>query len=278
VFARRPSPIQVNYLGFPGTIGAPYMDYLIADEIVLPPSSRSFYTEKVVTLPGCYQPNDRRRPIADHVPSRADLGLPPDAFVFCCFNKSYKITPRMFDIWARLLAQIEGSVLWLMQDDQTSADNLRREAGARGIASERLVFATQQPLAEHLARHAAADLFLDTLPCNAHTTASDALWAGLPVLTARGTTFPGRVAASLLTAVGLREMVAPDLEQYEARALEFARNRPALEAVRSKLAANRATAPLFDTPRLVRHIEEAYVRMVERHRAGLPADHMEVAG
>jgi predicted O-linked N-acetylglucosamine transferase (SPINDLY family) len=278
VFACRPSPIQVNYLGYPGTLGASYMDYLIADEIVIPPSSRSFYTEKVVTLPGCYQPNDRRRPIADQIPSRADLGLPPDAFVFCCFNNHYKLTPRMFDIWTRLLAQIEGSVLWLIQDDQASADNLRREAGARGIASERLVFAPRQPLPLHLARHAAADLFLDTLPCNAHTTASDALWAGLPVLTARGTTFPGRVGASLLTAVGLPEMVAADLGQYEARALELARSRPALEAVRRKLAANRATAPLFDAPRFVRHIEDAYSRIYERHQAGLPPDHMEVAG
>lgn len=278
VFACRPSPIQVNYLGFPGTLGAPYMDYLIADAVVIPPSSRSFYAEKVVTLPGCYQPNDRQRPIADRVPSRAELGLPPDAFVFCCFNKHYKVTPRMFDIWARLLAQIEGSVLWLLQDDKATADNLRREAGARGIASERLVFATRQPLAVHLARHAAADLFLDTLPCNAHTTASDALWAGLPVLTARGTTFPGRVAASLLTAIGLPEMIASDLRQYEARALELARNRPALEAVRRKLAANRATAPLFDTPRFVRNLETAYIRMYERHQAGLQPEHIEVAG
>jgi predicted O-linked N-acetylglucosamine transferase (SPINDLY family) len=276
VFACRPSPIQVNYLGFPGTLGASYMDYLIADEIVIPPASRSFYTEKVVTLPGCYQPNDRRRPIAVQAPSRAELGLPPDAFVFCCFNNHYKITPRMFEIWTRLLAQIEGSVLWLIQGDGASADNLRREAGARGIARERLVFASRQPLAAHLERHGAADLFLDTLPCNAHTTASDALWAGLPVLTALGTTFPGRVAASLLTAVGLPEMIAPDLEQYEARALEFARNRGALEAVRRKLAANRAIAPLFDTPRFVRHLENAYVRMYERQQAGLPPDHIEV--
>jgi predicted O-linked N-acetylglucosamine transferase (SPINDLY family) len=276
MFACRPSPVQVNYLGFPGTLGATYMDYLIADEIVIPPSSRSFYTEKVVTLPGCYQPNDRLRPIADQAPSRADLGLPSEAFVFCCFNKHYKITPRMFEIWTRLLAQIEGSVLWLLQGDQTSAENLRREAGARGIASERLVFATQQPLAAHLARHRAADLFLDTSPCNAHTTASDALWAGLPVLTARGTTFAGRVAASLLTAVGLPEMIAPDLEQYEARALALARNRPALDAVRRKLAANRRAAPLFDTPRFVRHLESAYIRMYERHQAGLPPDHIEV--
>jgi len=278
VFARRPCPIQVNYLGFPGTLGASYMDYLIADEIVIPPSSRSFYAEKIVTLPGCYQPNDRRRPIAEQIPSRADLGLPADAFVFCCFNKSYKLTPGMFDIWARLLAQIEGSVLWLLQDDQVSADKLRREAGARGIARERLVFASRQPLALHLARHAAADLFLDTLPCNAHTTASDALWAGLPVLTARGTTFPGRVAASLLTAVGLPEMIAPGLPEYEARALELARNRPALAAVRRKLAASRATAPLFDTPRFVRQLENAYVQIYERHQAGLPPEHIEVAG
>jgi predicted O-linked N-acetylglucosamine transferase (SPINDLY family) len=277
IFARRPSPVQVNYLGFPGTLGASYMDYLIADETVIPVSSRRWYTEKIATLPGCYQPNDRRRPIADRVPSRAELGLPPDGFVFCCFNKNYKITPRLFDVWMRLLAQIDSSVLWLIQDNQVSADNMRREATARGVAAERLVFSKRCPLADHLARHRAADLFLDTLPYNAHTTASDALWAGLPVLTAVGTTFPGRVGASLLKAIGLSEMIVPDLQQYEARALELARNRPLLDAVRRKLAANRATAPLFDTPRFARYIEEAYLRMHERQLAGLPPDHIEVA-
>lgn len=276
VFARRPSPIQVNYLGFPGTLGAAYMDYLVADETVIPAASRRYYTEKIAVLPGCYQPNDRRRPIADRVPTRADLGLPSDSLVFCCFNKNYKITPALFDVWMRLLVQIEGSVLWLIQDSQASADNLRREAMARGVSADRLVFARRCPLAEHLARHRAADLFLDTLPYNAHTTASDALWAGLPVLTAAGKTFPGRVGASLLKAIGLSEMIMPSLQEYEARALELARNRAELEAIRRKLEANRATAPLFDTPRFARHIEEAYLRMHERHQAGLPPDHIEV--
>ena len=209
IFALRPCPIQVNYLGFPGTIGVDYVDYIIADPIVIPPEHRPFYTEKVVHLPETYQVNDRKRRIAERTPTRGEVGLPEAGFVFCCFNNNYKITPTVFDVWMRLLGQVAGSVLWLLEDNPTAARNLRREAQARGIAPERLVFAPRVRLDEHLARHRLADLFLDTLPCNAHTTASDALWAGLPILTALGSAFPGRVAASLLYAAGLPELVHP---------------------------------------------------------------------
>jgi predicted O-linked N-acetylglucosamine transferase (SPINDLY family) len=185
-------------LGFPGTMGAPYMDYLIADETVIPVSSQQHYTEKVVYVPGCYQPNDAQRRIANRAFSRSELGLPETGFVFCCFNNNYKITPSTFDVWMRLLTQVQGSVLWLLQDTPEAAANLRREAEQRGVDPHRLIFADRLPNDEHLARHALADLFLDTWPYNAHTTASDALWAGLPLLTLQGNTFPGRVASSLL--------------------------------------------------------------------------------
>ena len=270
IFALRPCPIQVNYLGFPGTIGADYIDYIIADPIVIPPEHRPFYTEKVVHLPETYQVNDRKRRIAPRTPTRAEAGLPAAGFVFCCFNNNFKITPTMFDVWMRLLGRVAGSVLWLLEDNPAAARNLRREAQARGIASERLVFAPRVRLDEHLARHRLADLFLDTLPCNAHTTASDALWAGLPILTALGNAFPGRVAASLLHAVGLPELVTPDFARYESLALQLATEPGMLTDLRARLARNRASYPLFDTDRFRRHIEAAFVEMRERHARGEP--------
>ena len=207
IFALRAAPIQVNYLGYPGTMAADYMDYLIADPILIPAEHRQDYTEKVVYLPDSYQPNDSKRAISNRAFTRAELGLPADGFVFCCFNNNYKITPDVFDCWMRILERVPGSVLWLLEDNPTAAANLRREAEQRGVAPERLVFGSRLPLSEHLARHRLADLFLDTLPYNAHTTASDALWTGLPVLTQLGDTFAGRVAASLLTAIGLPELI-----------------------------------------------------------------------
>ena len=186
ILAQRPAPVQVTYLGFPGTLGATYIDYLVADEVVVPLEARAHYAEQVVYLPDSYQVNDGKRTIAARTPTRAELGLPERGFVFCSFNNNYKITPEVFDVWMRLLRQVEGSVLWLLEGNATAPANLRREAQARGVAGERLVFAPRLPLAEHLARQRLADLFLDTLPCNAHTTASDALWAGLPVLTCLG--------------------------------------------------------------------------------------------
>jgi predicted O-linked N-acetylglucosamine transferase (SPINDLY family) len=270
IFALRPCPIQVNYLGFPGTTGADYMDYLIADAQVIPRGDGACYSEKIVYLPDTYQVNDSRRRIAERAPARAEAGLPETGFVFCCFNNSYKITPEIFDTWMRLLKQVPGSVLWLLESYAAASDNLRREAEARGVAAGRLVFARMIGLDEHLARHRLADLFLDTLPYNAHTTASDALWAGLPLLTCQGTTFPGRVASSLLHAVGLPELVTRSLEQYETLALELATHPATLGEIRAKLARNRATHPLFDTKRFCRHIEAAYVAMWERARRGEP--------
>lgn len=277
ILAWRPAPLQVSYLGYPGTMGARHIDYIIADRHVIPRSHTPCYTEKVVWLPDSYQVNDDKRPIAQHTPARQELGLPRQGFVFCAFNSSYKISPAVFDIWMRVMRAVDGSVLWLLGGNPAAERNLRREAGARGVAPDRLVFAPRIELADHLARHRRADLFVDNLPYNAHTTASDALWAGLPVVTCLGEAFAGRVAASLLHAVGMPELIAADLEAYEALLLKLAHDAPLLAGLRAKLAQNRATCPLFDTDRYRRHIEAAYVRMWERHHQGLPPDHIEQA-
>jgi predicted O-linked N-acetylglucosamine transferase (SPINDLY family) len=269
VFARRAAPVQVNYLGFPGTLGASYMDYIIADGEVLPAEDHRFFSEKVVTLPHSYQPNDRQRPIATGEVTRQSCGLPEQGVVFCCFNNSYKITPEVFGAWLRILGAVEDSVLWLIEDCSEATANLRRAAAAAGVAERRIVFAGRRPPAEHLARHRCADLFLDTLPYNAHTTASDALWAGLPLLTCRGSTFAGRVAASLLKAIDLPELVTTSLADYEALAVALARDPARLSGLRQRLAANRLTTPLFDTAAITRQLEAAFTTMVERHRAGL---------
>ena len=266
----KPCPVQVNYLGFPGTVGADYMDYILADSQVIPPDHREFYTEKVVYLPDTYQVNDSERKIDDHMPSRAESRLPETGFIFCCFNNNSKITPDVFDIWMRLLTNVAGSVLWLFESNAAATRNLRREAERRGIAPERLIFAPRTKVGQHLARHRLADLFLDTLPYNAHTTASDALWAGLPVLTCMGGTFPGRVGGSLLHAVGLPELITHSLESYEALALRLATTPGMLAEIRSRLARHRTTHPLFNTDRFRRHIECAYVEMWERYERGEP--------
>jgi predicted O-linked N-acetylglucosamine transferase (SPINDLY family) len=211
VLAYRPAPIQINYLGYPGTMGAPFIDYGIADQLVLPFDQQGFYTEQIVQLPECYQVNDSQRRIADRTPTRREAGLPEEGFVFCCFNNNYKITVPVSDVWMRLVQAVNGSVLWLLMDNAGAQGNLRKEAAARGIDPARLVFAGRLPPEDHLARHRLADLFLDTLPYNAHTTASDALWAGLPLVSCRGETFAGRVSASLLDAIGLPELVTGSL-------------------------------------------------------------------
>jgi protein O-GlcNAc transferase len=268
VLARRAAPIQVNYLGFAGTMGADFIDYIIADPVVLPLHQQPFVSESIVHLPDCYQANDSGRKIAARVPPRRELGLPEHGFVLCCFNNNYKITAPVFDVWMRLLRTIDGSVLWLLQDNPEAERNLRREAAARGIDPRRLVFAVRQPLADHLARQRAADLFLDTLPFNAHTTASDALWAGLPLVTCAGTTLAGRVGASLLLAVGLRELVTHSLDDYEALVRQLAADRPLLAGFRERLEQNRLRFPLFDTDRYRRHIEAAYASMWELWQRG----------
>ena len=276
IFSYRAAPVQVSYLGYPGTIGAPYIDYLIADQTLIPPESRLHYAEKIVYLPHSYQVNDRKRPIADKVFTRAELGLPPTGFVFCCFNNNYKITPDVFDGWMRILRQVKGSVLWLLEDNSTAANNLRREAQAREVDAERLIFAQRMPMPEHLARHRAADLFIDTLPCNAHTSASDALWAGVPVLTRIGRTFAARVAASLLNAAGLPELIATTQEQYEAKAVELADDPGQLMELRERLRRNRLTMALFDTEQFAVHLESGYEQMYERYVSNLSPEHIYV--
>jgi protein O-GlcNAc transferase len=268
ILAHRPAPLQANYLGFPGTTGAPFIDYLLADGFVIPDSERRFYTEQVVYLPGCYQVNDARRAIAPRAPARAEAGLPQEVFVFCCFNNNYKIMPPVFAAWMRLLRDLPASVLWLLEDNAAAKRNLQASAQAAGVDPARLVFAPRLPPAEHLARHRLADLFLDTLPCNAHTTASDALWAGLPLLTCTGATFAGRVAGSLLRAVGLGELVTGSLQEYEALAGALARDPGRLRALREALASSRAGAPLFDTAGFRRGLEAAYVTMWEASQRG----------
>ena len=269
VFARKPAPVQVNYLGYAGTLGASYFDYIIADRFVIPEQSQQRFAENVVYLPDSFMVNDAGRKIAPHRPSRADAGLPDSGFVFCCFNHHYKITPDIFDVWMRLLRQIEGSVLWLSNARASGSDNLRREAVNRGVAADRLIFAPRVRLNEdHLARVALADLFLDTLYYNAHTTAADALWAGVPVLTCPGETFASRVAGSLLGSVGLPELATSSLADYEALAVQLARDPTRLAALRGRLARNRTTFPLFDTKRFTRHIEAAYTAMWQRVERG----------
>ncbi len=276
IFSHRAAPLQVGYLGYPGTTGMTHIDYLIADRITVPPELEPHYSERIARLPGCYQCNDAGRRIAERVFTRAELGLPEQGFVFCSFNNSYKITPEVFDVWMRLLQQVDGSVLWLLQDNPAVADNLRREAAARHMAAERLVFAQRLPPDEHLARHRCADLFLDTWPVNAHTTASDALWAGLPMITLLGGAFAGRVAASLLHAIDQPGCVTTDVAAYEALALALARNPARLSALRNAVLQAREGAALFDTPRFTRQIEQAFMHMHGRQQAGLPPESFDV--
>ena len=270
IFARRPAPIQVNYLGYPGTMGADFIDYIIVDQFVVPTDQQPFYTERLVHLPHCYQPSDTTRQIAEPAPSRAECGLPETGFVFCCFNNSYKITPDFFDIWMRLLQAVPGSVLWLVAANALVRDNLRREALRRGVAVERLVFMTPVSLPDYLARLGLADLFLDTLPYNAGATANDALWAGLPVLTCAGETYAGRMAGALLQAIGLPELITASLDAYAALALRLAREPNLLGRLRAHLERNRHSLPLFDTVRFARDLEAAYRWMWETWRGGQP--------
>jgi len=276
IFAARAAPIQVSYLGYPGTTAAGYMDYLIADETLIPKASQRYYSEKIVYLPGSYQANSRR-PVSAKPCTRAEEGLPERGFVYCCFNNNYKIEPETFGIWMRILGQVEGSVLWLFEDNAEASDNLRKEAARCGISPERLIFAKRLPLAEHLARHRMADLFLDTLPCNAHTTASDALWAGLPVLTCMGEAFASRVAASLLHAIDLPELVTTTAADYEALAVQIATVPGRIQQIKEKLQRNRLTTTLFDLPASTRHLETAYSAMYERYQANFPPESFCVA-
>ena len=272
IFALRAAPIQISYLGYPGTMAAEFIDYLIADFTLVPEHQRRQYAEKIIYLPNSYQVNDRTRPISEKVFTRTECGLPDAGFVFCCFNNNYKISPQVFASWMRILQQVPGSVLWLFQDNLEAVENLTATAVQQGVGAERLIFAERLPLPEHLARHRLADLFLDTSPCNAHTTASDALWAGLPLVTCLGEAFAGRVAASLLKAVGLPELITTGLVDYEKLAVALALNPEQLVNIRRKLSANRLNKPLFQTESFTRSIETAFMEIYDRYLNGLLPD------
>ena len=272
VLARRPAPVQVNYLGYLGTTGAGYIDYIIADQTIIPADQFAFYSEKAVWLPDTFQVNDSQRRISEPGPTRHACGLPDTGFVFCCLNNSYKIMPDVFRVWMRLLTATENSVLWLVDSGSATSANLRRQAELCGVAPQRLIFFPRMAYSDYLACYRLADLFLDTVPYNAGTTASDALWAGLPLLTCLGSTFAGRVAASVLKAAGLDELITTSLEEYEALALKLAHDPQLLASLKAKLARNRDTGPLFDTKRFARHIEAAYVTMWERQQRGQPPE------
>jgi predicted O-linked N-acetylglucosamine transferase (SPINDLY family) len=268
IFLHRPAPVQVNYIGYPGTLGTDVYDYVIADRTVLPFDQQPFYAERIVHLPESYLVNDSKRVVPPDSMTRAQAGLPADAFVFCCFNLTSKITPQMFDIWMRLLRQVEGSVLWLLSSHPDVAANLASQAAARGVEPSRLIYADRVKLGPHLARHRLADLFLDTLPYGAHTTGVDALRAGLPLVTLLGKAFAGRVAASLLIATGLPELVTGNLDEYEALALRLAHDPPLLASFRERLRQNKAIFPLFDGDRYRCQIEAAYETMCELWKSG----------
>ena len=271
-FAHGLASVQISYLGYPGTIGADFIDYIVADPVVIPEDKQHHYSEQIIYLPNTYQPTDNTRVISDKIITREDMGLPSNGFVFCCFNANYKISPTEFDIWMRLLGRVESSVLWLLKSNKWAEQNLKREAEARGISAERLVFAEKVPQAEHLARHKLADLFLDTFNVNAHTTASDALWAGLPVVTKLGEGFAARVAGSLLTAIGLPELITQSEEAYEALALALATDPKQLGEIKSKLDRNRLTQPLFDSQMYTRHLEAGYQMAYDRYFNELSAE------
>lgn len=275
ILSYRPAPIQVNYLGYPGTLGLDFVDYIIGDEFLTPMESQEYYSEKIVQLPDCYQPNDRRRPLDPRLTRREDYGLPKDGFVFCSFNNVNKLTRDVFQIWMRLLQKVPNSVLWMLTPSDSVSDNLRKEAQACGVDIDRLIFASRQPLPQHIARMKLADLFLDSFPCTAHTTASESLWAGLPLLTCAGETFASRVAGSILNAAGLPELVTHNLEDYEAKALALANDADALSALRKKTKAC-SSSPLFDTTTYTRNLEKAYLAMAEIYNAGQPAEGISV--
>jgi predicted O-linked N-acetylglucosamine transferase (SPINDLY family) len=270
LFAHRPAPIQVTYLGYPGTTGSPHLDYLIADEFLIPENRRRDYSESIAYLPECFQANDDRRVAATEAPAREQVHLPAAAFVFGSFHGTYKINPGLLDVWARLLRGVPGSVLWLLGGRAAIEDNLRREAAARGVGPERLVFAQPEPYPRHLARLPLADLCLDTYPFNGGATTSDALWAGVPVVTCSGSSYASRMSGSLLTALGSSNLAASSLEEYERLALQLAMDRGRLDGVRAALARQKSSSPLFDTDRFRGHLEAAFSAMVERHRGGLP--------
>lgn len=274
IAALRPAPVQISYLGFPGTTGADFFDYLIADKIVITPKVASTYQEKIIYLPHTYQINNNQQTIAAVALTRTQYGLPEQGFVYCCFNHPYKIEPTMFNVWMEILKAVPNSVLWLLSNSSLTVNNLKKEATKRNVDPQRLIFANYEEKSLHLARHRLADLFLDTLFYNAHTTASDALWAGLPMLTCPATNFPSRVSASLLTALGLPELIMPNLNTYRDTAIAYANNPALLEKIREKLQNNRLSYPLFDTKKFVKNLENAYSLVWQRHLSGKNPEHI----
>ena len=274
IFKYQLAPVVINYLGYPGTMANPNIHYIIADETIIPKEKQHFYSEKVAYLPHSYQINDSKRLIADYSYSREEVGLPQSGFVFCCFNNVYKLNPDVFDSWANILKKVDGSVLWLLEENEISTNNLIKEAVKRGISANRLIFAKRADNPHHLARSKLANLFLDTWPCNAHTTASDALWAGLPVITLIGQSFASRVCASLLNAVGLPELITQKIGDYEELAVELATNKDKYNLIKEKLIKNKLTTPLFNTENYVRDLEKIYIRMLEKIERGHPIDHI----
>jgi predicted O-linked N-acetylglucosamine transferase (SPINDLY family) len=277
IFIERCAPIQVNFLGYPGTLGSNHHDYIIADKILIPKENQKDYSEKIIYLPNSFLVNDSTKKISKKIFTREELGLPKNGFVFCCFNQSYKITPVIFDIWMRLLKKVEGSVLWLTEDNQIALNNLKSEAEKRNVNHEKLIFAKRMPsLADHLARHKCADLFIDTIPFNAITTANDALWAGLPVLTRAGESFSSRVGASMLNAVELNELITLTEKDYETLAIELATNPERLKQIKKKLEKNKLIKPLFNTKLFTKNIESAYTMMHEKYLKNLPLENIEI--
>jgi predicted O-linked N-acetylglucosamine transferase (SPINDLY family) len=274
IFSYRAAPIQVNYLGYPGTTGSQHMDYIIADNIVIPKNNKNFFSEKIVYLPNSYQVNDSKKKISEKKFTRSEIGLPKTGFIFCCFNQNAKITPAIFNLWMNILKKVDGSILWLLEEDAVANNNLKKEAINKGVSSDRIIFSKRIDIKEHLSRISIADLFLDTFPYNAHTTASDSLWAGVPILSYQGQSFQSRVAASLLNAIDAKELIVNSLTEYESLAVELALNPLKLKIIRDKIQKNRLTKPLFNTFLYAGHLEKAYKRMYEIYQKNLPPDHI----
>ena len=276
IFINRCAPVQISYLGYPGTSGTNFIDYIVADEILIPKENQKFFSEKIIYLPDSYQPNDFTKKISKKIFTREELGLPKNGFVFCCFNQNYKITPNIFDIWMKILKKIEGSVLWLIKDSNEGANNLKKEAKKRGINPHKIIFAKRMTASEHLARHKMADLFIDTFPYTAHTTCSDALWSGLPVITLMGQSFASRVSGSLLNAIGLKELITSTKKEYEDLIFELATNPKKLKSIKSKLNKNKLTKPLFNTKLYTKKIEASYIKVYKRYQSNLPLKNIKI--
>ena len=268
IFFNKCAPIQLNYLGYPGTSGSKFIDYIIADKILIPKENQKYYSEKIIYLPNTYQPRDSKQKISNKIYKKEDVGLPENSFVFCCFNQNYKITPNIFSIWMKLLKRIDNSVLWLLEENQTASSNLKKEAEKKGIKSDRIIFAKRMEQSEHFARHKLADIFVDTFPYNAHTTCSDALWSDLPVITLAGQSFASRVGASILNAIDLKELITTTEEEYENLLFKLATNKEELEKIKNKLKKNKIKKPLFDTKLYTKNLETAYTEIYEIYSSG----------